>query len=252
MLRPSRGRSNSNVDEENPYWISFSDIMSGLLVVFILASLVLILQLTTEVDKVEVKSQKIENSVQELKKANSIKNQILKEIQNELKESKISVEIVDNESVLRIPDDELTFGPDRYDIPTSGDAFVRAALIGQALYQSIIKGEREKYLDTVFIEGHTDSQSSRVFKEMGNWGLSTYRAISVWKFWNEQLGSNNNLESLKNHAGKPLFSVSGYASQRRLIENEITKSDLQKNRRIDIRFTVKNPSISDYENAKEI
>ena len=34
-----------SVDEENPYWMSFSDIMSALLVIFILASVILILQL---------------------------------------------------------------------------------------------------------------------------------------------------------------------------------------------------------------
>ena len=33
------------VDEENPYWMSFSDMMSALLVIFILASVILILQL---------------------------------------------------------------------------------------------------------------------------------------------------------------------------------------------------------------
>ena len=32
-------------EEENPYWMSFSDIMSGLLVIFILASTALMLQL---------------------------------------------------------------------------------------------------------------------------------------------------------------------------------------------------------------
>ena len=39
-------RSQTPVDDENPYWISFSDIMSGLLVIFVLASLALILQET--------------------------------------------------------------------------------------------------------------------------------------------------------------------------------------------------------------
>jgi flagellar motor protein MotB len=84
---------------------------------------------------------------------------------------------------------------------------------------------------------------------MGNWGLSTFRAIAVWKFWNQQLGDAANLATITNHTGKPLFSVSGYAAQRRLVEPEITKADLQKNRRIDIRFTVKSPKISDYQNA---
>ena len=34
-----------SVDEENPYWMSFSDMMSALLVIFILAAVILILQL---------------------------------------------------------------------------------------------------------------------------------------------------------------------------------------------------------------
>ncbi len=40
-----RSSSNAPVDEENPYWMSFSDIMSALLVIFILASVILILRL---------------------------------------------------------------------------------------------------------------------------------------------------------------------------------------------------------------
>ncbi len=242
MIRQPRGRSSTSVDEENPYWISFSDIMSGLLVIFILASLVLILQLMDKRDKVD-------SAINELQQAEAAKAQILTEIQQGLKKNGITVEIIDNKSVLRIPDEELTFKPDKYDVPSSGKAYKRAAIIGKVLYAAVTKDDRQKYLDTVFIEGHTDSQRSRAFKEMGNWGLSTFRAIAVWKFWNQQLGSSANLATITNHAGKPLFSVSGYAAQRRLVEPEITKSDLQKNRRIDIRFTVKRPKISDYESV---
>jgi flagellar motor protein MotB len=243
MIRQSRGRSSTNVDEENPYWISFSDIMSGLLVIFILASLVLILQLMDKRDKVD-------SAIEELQQAVIVKETILTEIQQELKNHKIIVEIIDNKSVLRIPDEELTFGPDKYDVPTSGEAYKRAEVIGRVLYAAVTKDDRQKHLDTVFIEGHTDSQRSRVFKEMGNWGLSTFRAIAVWKFWNNQLGNSANLSTITNHAGKPLFSVSGYAAQRRLVEPELTNADLQKNRRIDIRFTVKSPNLSDYKSAR--
>ena len=47
-----------SVDEENPYWMSFSDIMSALLVIFILAAVILILQLMEkqkEIDERQVK-----------------------------------------------------------------------------------------------------------------------------------------------------------------------------------------------------
>jgi len=47
-----------SVDEENPYWMSFSDIMSALLVIFILASVILILQLM-EIQK-ELKERQVQ------------------------------------------------------------------------------------------------------------------------------------------------------------------------------------------------
>lgn len=42
----SRARNSSQVDEENPYWISFSDIMAALLIIFVLAAVALVLELT--------------------------------------------------------------------------------------------------------------------------------------------------------------------------------------------------------------
>ena len=244
-MRKLSKRGGSSVDEENPYWISFSDIMSGLLVVFILASLTLIVQL------MEKKSQ-VNDAIEDLAKAEQARHDILYEIKKELEKNNITVEVTDNDSVLRVPDDQLTFRSDRYDVPRKGDSYKRARLIGEVLYKSVVKDNRQKYLDTVFIEGHTDSQRSRAFKQMGNWGLSTFRAISVWQFWNKELGENTNLASIQNHEGLPLFSVSGYAAQRRVVEQEIERIDFQKNRRIDIRFTVKRPKLSDYQGIIEI
>lgn len=43
-----------NIDEDNPYWVSFSDLMSGLLVIFILASVALIIELTQRTNDVEM------------------------------------------------------------------------------------------------------------------------------------------------------------------------------------------------------
>jgi len=244
-MKGSMRHHSSSVDEENPYWISFSDIMSGLLVVFILASLVLILQI------MEKKAQ-VNDAIEELAKAEQARYDILYEIKNELEKNNIKVEVTDNDSVLRIPDDQLTFKSDKYNVPRHSEGQRRAILIGQVLYDAVVTGNRQKYLDTVFIEGHTDSQRSRAFKEMGNWGLSTFRAISVWQFWNDQLGKRANLASILNHEGKPLFSVSGYAAQRRVVVREIKPVDFQKNRRIDIRFTVKRPKLSDYQGIIEI
>lgn len=239
VLRPKT----VNVDEENPYWISFSDLMSALLVVFILAAVALIIELT-ETQK------KIENDIEQLRYAEQARRDIIHEIRDELAKQNITVIVADNDTVLRIPETTLTFESNSYDIPN--DEKLRRAIeqIGLILYTTINKPfdksknglMRFEYLDTVFLEGHTDSQVSGRVK--GNWGLSSFRAISLWEFWEERLAVSPSLSEMKNAFGQKLFSVSGYAASRRVQLAEETPEQRTANRRIDIRFTVKRPTIS--------
>jgi flagellar motor protein MotB len=239
-------RSHSvNVDEENPYWISFSDIMAGLLVIFIMASLALILELIQVQEKLKQTQVDVMEAIKEIAKAEQVRRDILYEIKEDLLQKNILVEVSDNDSVLRIPDEQLSFRTNEYTIPPDKSSQRIVAEIGNALHRAITKKNRFKYLDTVFVEGHTDSRRSP--RHMGNWGLSTFRAISIWNFWNEHLDQKPPLASLKNHDGKPLFSVSGYAETRPVNLTESTEAELRQNRRIDIRFTVKRPSIHQYE-----
>ena len=67
------------VDEENPYWMSFSDIMSALLVIFILASVILILQLMEIQKELEQRQVQFEEEIVELKKAEQVRRTILDE-----------------------------------------------------------------------------------------------------------------------------------------------------------------------------
>jgi len=224
--------SQRNVDEDNPYWLSFSDIMSGLLVVFILASLYLMLELQEKKDL-------IDESVIELAKANQVRSEILHEIKEELKQEGVQVDVVDNESVLRIPSDQLHFVSGKSDIPESKVLIVN--MIGNSLYRSIEKEERIKYINTVFIEGHTDSVPAKKIFRKGNWELSSLRAIEVWDHWRLNPEYGQKLTLLRNNEGDPIFSVSGYADARRIDELEVDEIGRQKNRRIDIRFTMRQP-----------
>lgn len=233
----------ATVDDENPYWISFSDIMSGLLVIFVLASLALILELT--VTKFEVN-----DAIREIARAEQVRRDILREIDEDLRKRNIHVEISDNHTVLRIPEDILSFDNNEYRIPESAGMKETALEIGRVLYASITKEARWKYLDTIFIEGHTDRRPSP--RHMGNWGLSTFRAISVWDYWNTNLPESMRLNELKNHSGSPLFSVSGYGETRPVQEIQETENDFQKNRRIDIRFTVRRPALEEFTNIKKL
>ena len=237
---PARHRS-EYADDENPYWISFSDIMAGLLVIFIMASLALMLELLETKDQVD-------KNVDKIMEAEEVRRTIIREIQTELEKRNILVEVSDNESVLRIPEDLLAFETDQYQIPDSKKIQETVHELGRVIYERITFEERWEYLDTIFIEGHTDSRPSH--RTMGNWGLSAYRAISIWDYWLENLPEQMGLDSLKNHTGEKLFSVSGYAETRPVIADQVNEQDYIKNRRIDIRFTVKKPTKEDFERAK--
>lgn len=172
-----RKSHSANVDEENPYWMSFSDMMSALLVVFILASVILILRLLEIQKELEQRKVQFEQELVELKKAEEVRRTILDEAVEELRERGIKVEISENHTVLRIPNELLGFDTGEYELQPR---YASTALeIGQVLDRVISKDDRLDYLDTIFIEGHTDNRPFPGFMGKGNWGLSTFRAISL-------------------------------------------------------------------------
>ena len=253
-MRWRNPNSSASNDEENPYWMSFSDMMASLLVIFMLAAAALMLQLAT-------KSQKVDEQVDEVARAEKVRKQIIDEIVEELKQKQIVVEKSDNDTVLHIPESSLRFASGSSDIPETLQNNVRE--IGNVLYEALNRDidsqnqEKARFtlLDTVFIEGHTDNNFYKNPILRGNWGLSAMRAISVWQFWAEDPNqASNGLNAMKNHIGEALFSVSGYGDTRPRNEAKNCEKydDIchSKNRRIDIRITVKKPSIKELEEIK--
>ena len=235
----SRRRPISASSDENPYWISFSDIMAGLLVIFILASVILILELSE-------RRAKIDEAIQEIQRTNGVRKEILNEIAEELRKQGIQVIISDDMRMLHIPEDVLAFETRQYNIPS--DSLDVVASIGRAIHRAVTAGDRQRDIDTIFVEGHTDSRPARGFMQgLGNWGLSTARATSVWKYWSTELEFSADIRALKNANDEPMFSVSGYADTRPLESVDDTPAKQRRNRRIDVRFSMRAPVIRDFE-----
>ena len=238
-----------SVDEENPYWMSFSDIMSALLVIFILAAVILILQLMEKQKEIDERQVKFDHDVEQLKKAEQVRRTIIDEAVEELLRRNIQVQVSENHTILRIPNQLLGFDTGAYEIKSRYRE--TAQEIGEVLHQVISKEDRVRFLDTVFVEGHTDSQTYYGRYRTGNWELSAIRAISLWLFWQDKLGDADRLDLLANRDGDPLFSVSGYADTRPVNERQETDEDRGKNRRIDIRFTIRRPQLSEFEDVRK-
>ncbi len=229
-------------EEENPYLLSFSDILAGLLAIFILALVALMIRLDEQTAKAQETRQEVEQALQELARVDELRRELLEELKQKLSAYDVQVEITDNHSVLSIPETQLHFASGRYRIPENKTQTLE--VIGEVLLNALQRAKRLEFIETIFIEGHTDSQPLKR-SPMGNWGLSAYRAIAVWQYWTQSPGKQSAFLSMKNRHGKPLFSVSGYADTRRLIMPDITPEAQQKNRRIDLRFTMRTPLTGD-------
>jgi flagellar motor protein MotB len=249
-VRLTRQPVGSRREEENPYWISFSDLMSALLLVFILAVVVLVLQLTEkqhalaiEQETVQRQRDEFSSQVGTLQEAEQVRAQMLLEIEETLRRQGIEVIVSENNTVLSIPSALLGFDAQSYDIK---DQYRPVSLaIGSTISDVISKDDRYEYLDTVFIEGHTDDRDFDGLEGTGNWGLSTFRAISLWRLWDETLPANKQLDELVSAEGAPLFSVSGYAHTRPVNAMQDTDQLRAGNRRIDVRFTIVRPNAED-------
>lgn len=267
MFRKKPTDSKKVGEEENPFLLSFSDLMASLLAIFILALVVMMIQLHNDRQKVQISIIKLKESLTEIQQAqNAVASALegvglrekslrgmLEDIQHDLKEQ--GVEVMVSDTGLHIQEKGLSFELNRFEIQ---DRYKPAAdLIGAALLRALRDESNRKILDTVFIEGHTDSVPNR--REMGNWGLSTYRAISLWLYWTETPGTYAELKSLKSLAQekeRPLISISGYADTRPLsweMEKAKIVSEIGNpaDRRIDIRFTLASQEKKDLSELQE-
>jgi chemotaxis protein MotB len=91
-------------------------------------------------------------------------------------------------------------------------------------------------LETVFIEGHTDSTgvTDRAERDRKNWQLSTDRATATYR---ALVADAPELTTFRNRLDEQILSVSGYSSTRPIAAGD-DKAAWARNRRIDLRFAM--------------
>jgi flagellar motor protein MotB len=221
--------------------------MTGVLFVFILVVVVLAIQLMQAQKDFKAQTDDLSEQIANSSKAETIRKDMLDEIQDQLKSQGIEVVVAQNGSVISIPNDSLGFDRGSYEIKKQYEA--KSLAIGKVIATAIEQHEGTEFLDTVFVEGHTDNADYKGLEGTGNWGLSTFRAISLWKLWEDDLPKDEQLAKMQGPDGQPLFSVSGYGETRPMNDNQSTDAGAAANRRIDIRFTIMR---ADSDQLKEI
>ncbi len=214
-------------DSEIPpdtFTISISDLMSGLLAIFILVLSYFILNFS------QATAQLTQNDIS--------RAELLRLIQHELTVEGIKVTVDEQHGILRISEGVL-FDVGRADVKPEGQLVIQK--LGNILAGTLESERFKGRVETIFIEGHTDNVPIENEMFPSNWELSVKRAINTWQTMNS---TNPQLSALLNNKSELIFSVSGYAETRPVRPND-TLEGRQENRRIDIRFSMSPPSEED-------
>jgi flagellar motor protein MotB len=249
----------STEDGEN-YFVSMTDMMVGVLFIFIIMLMIFALDFrrTTDVQEDALKVAQdvarrldaleadVRAGIARMEKAFSDRRKLLQDIRDQLAAEGLSVEIDEANGVLRLTEDAVRFATSRADLVGRNKENVGkiARVLGRVLPNyapcdtasgtPICHDLEGAAIETLFIEGHTDTTGN----DVDNWSLSTARAISTYR---EIIAVAPTLRRLLNQRREEIVSVSGYSSTRP-IDPRSDREAWGRNRRIDLRFVMETDS----------
>jgi flagellar motor protein MotB len=249
--------------EGENYFISMTDMMVGVLFIFVimLMTFALDFQKTTDIQqssitvaqqvalKLQAMQADVRTKLSQMDRSNQARRQLLTDIQTQLATEGLDVAIDEANGVLRLTENAVKFDANHSDL--SDKARMNVGKIARVLDRVLanyaacrIAGDQTTCtpsgvgptLETVFIEGHTDTTGVPDLKERDkrNWELSAERAVATYR---EIVAQTPGLRALRNKSGEEIVSVSGYSSTRPIDPRE-TRDAWDKNRRIDLRFVM--------------
>lgn len=235
-------RESSIENHDESYFASFTDMLVGIIFIFIILLMIV--------------ANNFQEATDAVTKVNESRDKVLREIEKSLKDAGVQVTIDIEQGVLRLPEDILfEFG--KYEVNAKGKKALKTLSdVLEKFLPCISVTDDQSHqescaqlnlaskdgLDAVFIEGHTDSIGSHE----RNWELSAKRAISVFREVTDASPFLN--EGIKNTNGVPVINVSGYEARRPITT---TPESFHLNRRIELRFIMRSPTPEDVKKLKD-
>ena len=213
-IRPKR----TEEDNGNIFWITMTDLMTGLVLVFIVMFFYAFM--TNHIQKFE----------QELAKENANKT-----LQETLKNEKIEAVVDPVSGVVKISDLEL-FDINSYTLSDKGKAYLDK--FTPAYFNSLFSNEyMDKNIDKIVIQGHTDSQTfkgkySDDEQYMKNMDLSLKRAYEVANYMTNTPYNKQNGDKLRK-----MILVEGASFSNPVLTQG--KEDYAKSRRVELKIVMK-------------
>lgn len=207
-----------NTDEGNIFWVTMTDLMTGLVLVFI------VLFFYTYING------HFQAFQQEMARENASKT-----LQQSLKNESLEATVDPVSGIVKISDLEL-FEINSYKLSPKGKAYL--AKFAPAYFNSIFTNDYlNKNVDKIVIQGHTDSQTfkgeySDDQQYMKNMELSLNRAYEVANYMTNTPYNKENGDRLRK-----MIIVEGASFSEPIIENG--KENFDKSRRVELKVTLK-------------
>ena len=184
----------SKSEGESPFWISFSDLMSALMVLFLLVMAITLISVTKDVTTAEQRKIQREKDIKELMST-------IREQSREFPEVKV------NESTYRIDlGDVVRFDSARSDIQPIGARFIRKYVPVLLAAQGSDLGQ--KWIRRIVVEGFTDQDGTYLY----NLGLSLDRSRRVvCVLFSPPMADEAVLTDPQKRQIRDLFLVGGYS-----------------------------------------
>ena len=250
--------ADGSTEESENYFVSMTDMMVGMLFIFIIMLMVFALnyrigdddskrikdcltnvlmrnaQLSSDINaKVNLIQDNVRGQIEALELAADQRRRLLNVIREQLAAQGTAVEIDERNGVLRLTEAAVRFDPGKSDLDARARENVGRIAKVLAAAVGAFKGAG---LETIFVEGHTDTTGvpDLAERDRRNWVLSTERATSTYR---ELLADAPELRQFRNRRGETVVSVSGYSSTRAIAAGE-DREAWARNRRIDLRFVM--------------
>ena len=237
-------RKRTSEEEEINYWLSYSDMMAALLLIFVLIIMLTMFQARKQFEEkqaqLEIQQTIIEEQQEKLDKILGVRSSLVETLRMEFDGTDLSVYIDPNTGAITL-DSSILFDVNKYNIKKSGIKFLEVFL--PRYLGTLLNDEYRAYIAEIIIEGHTDTNGEYMY----NLELSQERALSVASFCLQDgsnvLGNSINLDELR-----AIVTANGRAYSDPILNKDGTVN-LTKSRRVEFKFRLRDEEMIEEMNA---
>lgn len=239
-------RKRRQEDEETSYWLSYSDMMAALLLIFILIISFTLLQakgqyeskeqeLSEQQEIISRQEELLASQQEELDRIIGIRSDLVADLKDEFNDSELNV-LVDPQTGAITFDASVLFDVGNSELKDEGKEFLKSFI---PRYCSVLlQTEYKDYISEIIIEGHTDTNGTYLY----NLELSQQRAFSVATFClteNSGVLSRSEIEVLRN-----VLTANGRSYSNPIYKDDGTV-DMSASRRVEFKFRLKDEEMID-------